>query len=121
MAGRWLQKYVDNPPGRKTALPQANEANKYETAEEVIRAIYNNTFKGACLIPVKPAYREIFGTACWICGSERQALRKRMTEAELVFTVDEFKLIVDEALHGKEVLQAIIEQKKAFGGVIGIA
>jgi len=93
----------------------------YSTAEDVIRAIYEGSFKGAALIPVLPAYHEILGQACWVCSKTETAAKKRHTEQEMVFTVGEFKVIVETALQGREALQSVVNVKRAFNGVIGVA
>jgi len=77
--------------------------------------------KGAALIPVLPAYHEILGQACWVCSKTETAAKKRHTEQEMVFTVGEFKVIVETALQGSEALQSVINVKRAFNGVIGVA
>lgn len=93
----------------------------YETADDVIRAIYSGTFKGSCLLPVMPDYQDILGNAVWVCANEQQAARKRRTEPELVFAVNEFKLIVETAEKGVDGLRRVINTKRTFGGVIGVA
>jgi hypothetical protein len=93
----------------------------YNTAEDVIRAIYEGTFRGAALIPVLPDYQEILGQACWVCAKMETAAKKRHTEQELVFTVEEFKVIVETALQEIEGLQSVVNVKRAFNGVIGVA
>lgn len=111
-------------PGRDIPIiGQVSETAQqpYQTAEDVIQVIYAGTFKGSCLLPVLPAYQEVLGQACWICANEQQAARKRKTETELVFSVREFKAVIDTAAQGMAGLVAVINAKRTFRGVVGIA
>ncbi|MBP2650763.1 MAG: hypothetical protein H6Q74_1588 [Firmicutes bacterium] len=112
-------KYLDLVKRMKE--PANNTTNEYGTAENVIKAIYAGTYKGSCLLPVLSEYQDILGKAVWVCSSERQAGRKRETEKEIVLTVDELKMVVNEAMRGKTELRTIIQAKQAFNGVFIVA
>lgn len=118
-----LQAIRDNKEALVRRLSQQTYQLKRtdKTAEDVIRAIYAGTFTGAALIPVLQAYQAVLGQAVWVCATERQAARKRHIEAELVFTVDEFKAVVETALQGIDGLRSVINVKRTFGGIIGVA
>jgi len=104
VAGRWLAKDVAAPA--------------YETAEDVIRAIYAGKYKSNCLIPVKPGpFQEVLGAAVWVCADEAVAEKIRRGR-ELVFTVPEFLLVVETAKQGADALRGIIEAKRQFCGAI---
>ncbi|SEP46834.1 hypothetical protein [Propionispora vibrioides] len=93
--------------------------NEPLSVEQIVKAIYEGSFHGAALLPVTLAYQSILGPACWICSNEEQAMYKRQWESGLVFSVDEFKLIV--ATQDMEQLKTVIMTKRAFNGEIGRA
>lgn len=90
---------------------------------EIINKVYQGTFSGSALVPVLPEYRDIFGYSVWICANEQAATKKRIdsTISDLVFTVTEFKAMVETAMKGLDELRSVINVKRTFGGVIGVA
>lgn len=94
---------------------------RYEMAEDVIHAIYNGSFKGACILPVSLPYRPVFGESIWVCSNDQQARRKRSNDTRMVFTIDEFKEIVLLGIQGIDDLRSVIQAKHTFGGVIVVA
>jgi hypothetical protein len=103
--GKWLDMFDNNSP-------------PYETAEDVVRAIYAGTFRSNCHIPVKPGpFVSVLGTSIWVCHDGAKAMAKQRA-GELAFTVAEFMAMIDAARRGADKLKPIIEAKKAFGGTI---
>ncbi len=103
--GKWLDMFGDDSPS-------------YETAEDVVGAIYAGTFRSNCQIPVKSgSFIPVLGTSIWVCHDEAKA-RAKQRAGELAFTVAEFMAMVDAARRGADKLKPIIEAKKAFDGTI---
>lgn len=90
----------------------------YETAEQVVKAIFDGTYRSNCLVPVRDEFQESLGAAVWICADKLIAERKRGEVAELSFTIPEFITVADTARSGMDALRGIIEGKRCFGGVI---
>lgn len=99
--------------------PLAELKPDIDTAE-VIHKIYQGTFTGSALISVLPEYRDIFGYSVWICASETLAAKKRAdaTICDLIFTVKEFKLMIETARVARDELKALIDAKRTFNGLV---
>lgn len=110
-----MGRYLDIVRGKR------GDGVRYEIAEDVIHAIYDGSFKGACILPVSLSYRHVLGESIWVCSNDQQARRKRSNDTRLVFTVNEFKEIVLLGMQGMDDLRSVIQAKHTFGGVIVVA
>lgn len=56
----------------------------------------------------------------WICASETLAAKKRAdaTICDLIFTVKEFKLMIETAMVARDELKALIDAKRTFNGLV---
>lgn len=102
------------------AIPPPKQPGPNLDTSEVINQIYLGTFTGSALIPVLSEYQDIFGYCVWICANDQAADRKRAdaTISDLVFTVQEFKEIVETAMSGHDKLKALMEVKRIFKGLV---
>lgn len=101
------------PPPPVALKPEIDDA-------EVINKVYQGTFTGSALIPVLPEYQDIFGYCVWICANETLAAAKRAdrTICDLIFTVAEFKLMIETAMADRDELKALIDAKRTFNGLV---